>query len=290
MSRHLADAFVVVAAEAPDPPAAFARPVARNATRWPQGRRCCGVLVPTVKLALFRISSDKLQNDPGTPYNPGLVHKRYRYGNQPNMGLWNLYQLANALYPIIEDVAPLETILKQYTTDFEHQSLTMMKSKLGLFISDAGDLQLIQRLEDNLQLVETDMTIFFRNLSDFTDAESSLKLIEKAFYDFENISNTVKDTWRLWFEKYANRLQKELISSKERKQRMDAVNPKYVLRNYMSQMAIDEADKGNYALIDELFQLLKKPYDTQPENDKWFSKRPEWARNKVGCSMLSCSS
>jgi uncharacterized protein YdiU (UPF0061 family) len=71
---------------------------------------------------------------------------------------------------------------------------------------------------------------------------------------------------------------------------MDVVNPKYVLRNYMSQMAIDEADKGNYTLIDALFQLLKKPYETQPEQEKWFSKRPEWARNKVGCSMLSCSS
>jgi uncharacterized protein YdiU (UPF0061 family) len=134
------------------------------------------------------------------------------------------------------------------------------------------------------------MTIFFRKLSDFTDAESSLQLIEKAFYDFENISNEVKDNWNLWFKKYANRLQKEFISSEERKQKMDTVNPKYVLRNYMSQMAIDEADKGNYTLIDALFQLLKKPYETQPEQEKWFSKRPEWARNKVGCSMLSCSS
>ena len=225
-----------------------------------------------------------------TPNTTDRQHKRYRYGNQPNMDLWNLYQLANALYPIIEDVAPLETILKQYTIDFEQQSLTMMKSKLGLSISDADDLQLIQRLEDNLQLVETDMTIFFRKLSDFTDVKSSLQLIEKAFYDFENISNEVKYTWNLWFKKYANRLQKELISSEERKQKMDAVNPKYVLRNYMSQMAIDEADKGNYTLIDELFQLLKKPYETQPEQEKWFSKRPEWARNKIGCSMLSCSS
>jgi uncharacterized protein YdiU (UPF0061 family) len=120
--------------------------------------------------------------------------------------------------------------------------------------------------------------------------ESSLLLIEKAFYDFENISNEVKDNWNLWFKKYANRLQKEFISSEERKQKMDTVNPKYVLRNYMSQMAIDEADKGNYTLIDELFQLLKKPYETQPEQEKWFSKRPEWARNKIGCSMLSCSS
>jgi len=71
---------------------------------------------------------------------------------------------------------------------------------------------------------------------------------------------------------------------------MDAVNPIYVLRNYMSQLAIDKADEGDYSLIDVLYQLLKSPYSEQPANEKWFAKRPEWARNKVGCSMLSCSS
>ena len=76
----------------------------------------------------------------------------------------------------------------------------------------------------------------------------------------------------------------------ERKEKMNAVNPKYVLRNYMAQLVIDEADKGNYELIDELFNLLKNPYTEQPEQQKWFAKRPEWARHKVGCSMLSCSS
>ena len=134
------------------------------------------------------------------------------------------------------------------------------------------------------------MTIFFRNLSSFTDKNSGLELIKESFYDFENISDEVINSWNLWFKKYDERLQIERVSSEERKEKMDAVNPKYVLRNYMSQLAIDEADKGNYALIDELFQLLKKPYSEQPENEKWFAKRPEWARNKVGCSMLSCSS
>ena len=71
---------------------------------------------------------------------------------------------------------------------------------------------------------------------------------------------------------------------------MNAVNPKYVLRNYMSQLAIDDADKGDYKLIDELFNLLKKPHSEQPKYEKWFAKRPEWARHKAGCSMLSCSS
>ncbi|EAR14009.1 hypothetical protein PI23P_05907 [Polaribacter irgensii 23-P] len=225
-----------------------------------------------------------------TPNTTDNQHKRYRYGNQPNIGLWNLYQLANALYPIIEEVAPLEAVLNQYKTDFESKSLQMMQSKLGFFSSDKKDIDLIQNLEDLLQLTETDMTIFFRNLSKFTEESSGLKLIEDAFYDLKNISIEIKSSWNLWFEKYAERLQKEPLSPKERTAKMNAVNPKYVLRNYMSQMAIDAADEGDYALIDELFQLLKQPYSEQPDKEKWFAKRPEWARDKAGCSMLSCSS
>jgi len=225
-----------------------------------------------------------------TPNTTDRQHKRYRYGNQPNIGLWNLYQLANALYPMIEEAESLETILNQYKVDFEQQSFAMMKSKLGLFVEDENDKKLVISLEDNLQLTEIDMTIFFRNLSSFTNAKSGLSLVESSFYDFENSTNEVKNSWNLWFEKYAERLQKEIILPEERKQKMNTVNPKYVLRNYMSQLAIDAADKGDYSLIDELFQLLKNPYDEQSENEKWFAKRPEWARNKVGCSMLSCSS
>lgn len=225
-----------------------------------------------------------------TPNTTDRQNKRYRYGNQPNIGLWNLYQLANALYPLIEETKPLEEILNQYKIDFEQKSLQMMKAKLGLFIDNKHDVQLIQNLEDTLQLVETDMTIFFRLLSDFSDANSGLKLIEKAFYNLNDVSEEIKKLWSLWLNSYYERLQKETLSNIERKQKMDAVNPKYVLRNYMAQLAIDAAGDGDYNLIDELYQLLKKPYAEQPENEKWFAKRPEWAKNKVGCSMLSCSS
>ena len=225
-----------------------------------------------------------------TPNTTDQQNKRYRYGNQPNIGLWNLYQLANALYPLIEDASPLEAILNQYKTDFERNFLQMMKSKLGLFVVDEDDLKLIQELEDNLQLVETDMTIFFRNLSNFYNLKEGLKIIEDAFYDLESISDDVKRRWNSWFKKYEDRLAIERISSEERKEKMDAVNPKYVLRNYMAQLAIDAANDEDYSLINELYQLLKKPYSEQPDYEKWFAKRPEWARDKVGCSMLSCSS
>ncbi len=227
-----------------------------------------------------------------TPNTTDRQHKRYRYGNQPNIGLWNLLQLANAIYPLIEEAEPLENILNQYKTDFDKKSLSMMRSKLGLEHEDKNDQNLIQELEDNLHLTETDMNIFFRNLSNFKRENTSkcLDIIHHAFYKPDDIVGNIEKRWKDWFAKYSERLKLEGISDAERKTKMNQINPKYVLRNYMAQLAIDDADKGDYKLIDELFQMLKKPYEEQPKYEKWFAKRPDWARHKVGCSMLSCSS
>ena len=227
-----------------------------------------------------------------TPNTTDRQHKRYRYGNQPNIGLWNLLQLANAIYPLIEESEPLEAILNEYKTDFDERRLSMMRSKLGLQIEDEKDQSLIQDLEDILHQTETDMTIFFRNLSNFKkeNPSESLRVINDAFYKLDEVVGNIKKRWDVWFKNYGDRLKKETLSNEERKDEMNAVNPKNVLRNYMAQLAIDDADKGDYKLINELFNLLKKPYDEQLEHEKWFAKRPEWARDKVGCSMLSCSS
>ncbi len=227
-----------------------------------------------------------------TPNTTDRQHKRYRYGNQPNIGLWNLLQLANALYPLIEEAEPLEQILNGYKSDFEVQSLQMMRSKLGMADELPDDAAFIRELEDILHLSEIDMTLFFRNLSNFEkdNPEQGLHVVEDAFYNLEEITGTIENRWKTWFSKYAERLKKETIADTFRKKKMNAVNPKYVLRNYMAQLAIDAAEKGEYDTIDELFQMLKKPYDEQPKYQKWFAKRPDWARHKVGCSMLSCSS
>ena len=227
-----------------------------------------------------------------TPNTTDSQFKRYRFGAQLDIGLWNLYQLANALYPLIEEAEGLENLLKSYNDKAEASYLKMMRNKLGLFSEDDQDAKLISTLEETLQLTETDMTIFFRNLSDFSveNATEGLKLINDAFYTPNEISDTIKQQWDSWFETYAKRLMQEKISFEERQNKMNQVNPKYVLRNYMAQLAIDDANKGDCKLIDDLYQLLKKPYDEQPENEKWFAKRPDWAKHKVGCSMLSCSS
>ena len=227
-----------------------------------------------------------------TPNTTDKQHKRYRYGNQPTIGLWNLYQLANALYPLIEEAAPLEKILEGYKSNFEKKSQDMMRAKLGLTSDKETDINIIQSLENNLQATETDMTIFFRTLSSFKkeQPEKGVELIQDAFYTPDTIKGDVLNNWKQWFANYAKRLEDETTSADERQQQMNKVNPKYVLRNYMAQLAIDKADKGDTSLLEELYLLLKEPYLEQPKFEHWFAKRPEWARHKVGCSMLSCSS
>lgn len=235
--------------------------------------------------------------DPGwTPNTTDRQHKRYRYGNQPQIGLWNLLQLANALYPLIGEAEPLEAILQSYHTEYPKKYIAMMRQKLGLQLAIDTDIQLIADLEKNLQASETDMTIFFRNLSQVPkevttdDNDAFYAFAKAAFYTPEEITGTIRSDWESWFQIYVQRLSQERLTDTERKAHMDAVNPKYVLRNYISQLVIDEADKGNYDLLNEIHTLLKNPYDEQPEYERWFAKRPEWARHKVGCSMLSCSS
>ena len=228
-----------------------------------------------------------------TPNTTDAQGKRYRFGNQIQIGLWNLYQLANALYPLVEEAKPLEAILDKYKEDSAVKFSQMMKSKLGLEEIKSSDKKLVDQLEEVLALTETDMTIFFRNLSQINkedDCWAAFQKIKYAFYKIEEVKDEVLDSWNIWLIDYIDRLCLEKLSDQDRSDHMNKVNPKYVLRNYIAQLAIDAADDGDYSLVDEVYQLLLNPYNEQPENEKWYAKRPEWARNKIGCSMLSCSS
>ena len=228
-----------------------------------------------------------------TPNTTDRQHKRYRFGNQPEIALWNLYQLANALYPLINNAKPLEAILEAFSTNYEKAYMNMMLDKLGLHVKRESDVLLVGALVELLERVETDMTIFFRNLSSVIKADTTeiaFNTIKEAFYNELDLDDNGLKDWHNWLQQYTNRIKEETLSDMEKKVLMDQVNPKYVLRNYMAQLCIDDADKGDYALLKELFEMLKDPYDEQPNFKKWFAKRPDWARDKVGCSMLSCSS
>ena len=156
-----------------------------------------------------------------------------------------------------------------------------MGKQTGLGEFTQSDEELIVELVSNLQSVETDMTIFFRLLSSINEPE--IELLKFAFYDPESIP---VEEWNRWLSKWWSR-----VDGKPDQVTMKLVNPKYVLRNWMAQLAIDAAEEGDYSVGNKLFELLKNPYDEQPEFESdWFQKRPEWARHRVGCSMLSCSS
>ena len=226
-----------------------------------------------------------------TPNTTDAEGRRYRFRNQPDIALWNLVQLGNALYPLIEDIDSMEQVLNSYSQQFDSQFPIMQQQKLGLQAEYDADFQ--DELITLLTASETDMTIFYRNLANVLKSdlpENAFSKIEFSFYQLDKITSDLKMRWFNWFALYLEKIKAEIVSDEERKQAMNKVNPKYVLRNYMAQLAIEAAEKEDYSFINELHELLKHPYDEQPENEKWFAKRPDWARNKVGCSMLSCSS
>jgi len=226
-------------------------------------------------------------NPEWTPNTTDAGNRRYRYSQQPNIALWNLYQLANSLYPLIEDTDPLEAALTAYQTDYQTQWCEMMASKLGFSEYLEGDQTLFERLETLLAQVETDMTLFYRHLSN--EAVPTFETIKEAYYQNE-LPDDYRSQMAAWFADYHQRLAKQEMSHSDRKKAMNLANPKYVFRNYLAQQAIDLADTGDYSMINDLLQLFRKPYDDQPENEIYAAKRPDWAKTKVGCSMLSCSS
>lgn len=225
-------------------------------------------------------------NPEWTPNTTDAQNRRYRFSQQPNIALWNCYQLANSLYPLIEDTEPLEAILNNFQQAYQDQRNVMMASKLGFEKCENSDDILFERLEVLLAKTETDMSIFYRLLA---TEQVTLQDLHPAYYQPE-MSEDFQDEMSEWLVDYQQRLSQDTRPSDERIRRMNAVNPKYVFRNYLAQQAIDKADAGDYSMVNELLDVLRKPYEEQPEFEHYAAKRPEWARSKVGCSMLSCSS
>jgi uncharacterized protein YdiU (UPF0061 family) len=223
-----------------------------------------------------------------TPNTTDLPGRRYCFGNQPHIAQWNLVRLANALHPLIEDTTLLENAIGVYVDTFESASSRMLADKLGLeSLDQEGDDKLVGELFQLLQAVETDMTLFFRGLAKVPAEDSDASLLDplrEAFY----VEPPAEHVARLatWLRRYADRSRR----SPDRVARMNRANPKYVLRNYQAQLAIDALEKGDASVLERMMKALEKPYDEQPEYEDLAAKRPEWARHRAGCSALSCSS
>ncbi|MDB6163315.1 MAG: hypothetical protein JWL98_747 [Xanthomonadaceae bacterium] len=224
-----------------------------------------------------------------TPNTTDAHGRRYRFGWQPKIAYWNLTRLAHALAPLFDDAEQLQAGLQRYMETFTAADRANTAGKLGLDTCRDGDAVLMQQLYGLLQAGEVDMTLFFRSLSDVDLDNPTLEPLAEAFYGAAQRTATDPDLLE-WLGRYAARCREASLDPGARRARMHEANPRYVLRNYLAQQAIDRAETGDYGGIMELLELLRRPYDDQPDKAAYAVRRPDWARNRAGCSMLSCSS
>lgn len=204
---------------------------------------------------------------------------RYAFDQQPQVGLWNLSRLAQTLLPLIakeEAVAALDA----YAPAFNRYYDALMRAKLGLIEERPEDASLVGDVLETLHANRVDYTRFFRALGAFAQdaAEQNAPLRDKFIKaaDFDG-----------WAARYRERLGAEGSVDASRKERMERVNPKYVLRNYMAQNAITAAvERRDYSEIERLRRLLSAPYDEQPEMNAYADAPPDWSKELA----VSCSS
>ena len=237
-----------------------------------------------------------------TPNTTDAQGRRYCYGQQPQIAYWNLGRLAEAIAPCMEDKAALEGAMELYVETINTQWQSTMAAKLGLSRWTSAEDSLIESLFELLRATETDMTLFYRLLGTWQVHPSAheqpavrvqriLEHFQEAHYRPEERKENYAKRILDWMDRYEARVRQEQGEPTDRRSIMEAVNPKYVLRNYLAQEAIDQAElHGDPSRIMQLLEVLRNPYAEQPGMEQYAKKRPEWARNRPGCSTLSCSS
>ena len=224
-----------------------------------------------------------------TPNTTDAQGRRYRFGWQPRVAGWNLTRFAHALSPLFEGVDALRDGLQAFADTHAAEERETVARKLGLAACRDGDLEHMQALQALLQQGEVDMTLFFRALIDADLGDASLASFDDAFYDAgkrERVAPALRD----WLAAHARRLDDDPLDPATRRERMRLANPRYVLRNYLAQQAIEAAEGGDLSGVHDLLAVMRRPYDDQPGRERFAQRRPDWARDRAGCSMLSCSS
>ena len=203
---------------------------------------------------------------------------RYSYANQVAIGHWNCYALGNALLPLIETVEAAQEALDVYMPEFERQLDVLLHAKFGLAQTREGDRALIDGLFSIMQASHVDFTLLFRRLADLRIAEpGSEEAVRDLFID--------RAAFDAWAERYRERLRAEGSDDAARRAAMNRVNPKYILRNYLAQQAIERAQNGDFGEVNKLLAILEQPYDEQPEHEAYAALPPDWAAHlEVSCS------
>lgn len=222
-------------------------------------------------------------------YEPGFVcnhsdhHGRYAFDQQPDIGLWNLSCLAQALLPLLDEVPERAAELAKagfdrYQECFQQAYRKGLRNKLGLHGDTRDNDQLAQQWLTLLADNHCDYSNSFRALSDFDPDPASLN----AHLRDTMIDRAAFDGWALT---YRQRLTTQGQDPRQRKTVMDACNPRYVLRNYLAEAAIQKATAGDFTEVDRLLTLLQQPYADQPEHAAYADPPPDWGRKlQVSCS------
>ncbi|WP_188916090.1 protein adenylyltransferase SelO [Pseudoduganella buxea] len=206
---------------------------------------------------------------------------RYSYAMQPQIGHWNCYALAQALVPLIGNVEETQEALDVYQGEFAATVDRLLHAKLGLAqIPEHADADraLFDALFGVLQANHADFTLFFRRLSSLqAGSNAGDEPLRDLFID--------RPAFDAWADQYRQRLRLEGSVDAGRGAAMNAVNPKYVLRNYLAQAAIEKAQHKDFSEVERLLQVLQKPFDEQPENEHYAALPPDWASTlEVSCS------
>jgi uncharacterized protein YdiU (UPF0061 family) len=204
---------------------------------------------------------------------------RYAYARQPQIAYWNLFCLGQALMPLIDEQAHALAALESYKQTFPEAMDQHMRDKLGLQGAHDGDRTLVEDLLQAMQQDRVDYTVFWRRLS------IAVRESAHSTHAFEPVRDLFlhREVFDAWCARYCERL-----GSANRLSAGDAMlrtNPKYILRNHLGELAIRQAKQGNFAMVQDLLQVLRTPFDEHPTYEAWAGLAPEWASSiEISCS------
>lgn len=224
-----------------------------------------------------------------TPNTTDAQGRRYCFGRQPDIARWNLERLADALATTLPNTEGLAAGIAHFDTVYMKYLTQFLTQKFGLDAWQETDGEMVNRVFELMTRAEVDMTLFFTHLAQMNVQNPNIESLKIAFYTEQGYANFQAD-FANWLTLYVQRVQQSTLSAQARLATMQSTNPRYVLRNYMAQQAIDLATQNDPSMIETLLELLRKPYTQQAGMEQFEQKRPDWARQKAGCSMLSCSS
>jgi len=216
--------------------------------------------------------------DPGFICNHSDHNGRYAFNQQPFIGLWNLSCLAQALLPLVAK-EELKAALDRYTPIHQDRYLELMRLKLGLEDARSEDESLVNDLLAFMAQSQADYTNVFRKLGGFCSVPGDLNEDLRSYF-------VDRGAFDGWAARYRARLREQAVTDSDRRERMNRINPKYVLRNYLAQQAIEKAQQKDFSEIDRLLTLVDYPYSDQPGMEAYAAPPPNWGKHLA----VSCSS